>query len=59
MKKLFVLLMATGSFTFASAQTFTLKSNDIGGQATQKQMLNVYGCTGEKYFTTTLLGKCT
>ena len=31
----------------AFAQTFTLKSNEIGGQATNKQMLNVYGCTGE------------
>ena len=47
MKKIFVLLMATGCFTVASAQTFTLKSNDIGGQATQKQFLNAFGCTGE------------
>jgi len=30
-----------------SAQTFTLKSNDLGGQATNKQVLNGFGCTGE------------
>lgn len=29
------------------AQTFTLKSNDIGGQATQKQFYNGMGCTGQ------------
>jgi len=29
------------------AQTFTLKSNDLGGQATSKQLLNGFGCTGE------------
>lgn len=47
MKKLFSLLITTGFFTVVSAQTFTLKSNDIGGQATNKQMLNSYGCTGD------------
>jgi len=47
MKKLFLLLTASCAFIFLSAQTFTLKSNDIGGQATQKQLLNAYGCTGE------------
>jgi Raf kinase inhibitor-like YbhB/YbcL family protein len=47
MKNLFILITATCTFLFSSAQTFTLKSNDIGGQATQKQMLNAYGCTGE------------
>lgn len=30
-----------------SAQTFTLKSNDLGGQATMKQVFNGFGCTGE------------
>lgn len=30
-----------------SAQTFTLKSNEVGGQATQKQFANVFGCNGE------------
>ena len=28
-------------------QTFTLKSNDVGGQATQKQFYNGMGCTGQ------------
>lgn len=31
----------------SSAQTFTLKSTDIGGQATQKQFYNGMGCTGQ------------
>lgn len=31
----------------AHAQTFTLKSNDVGGQATLKQVFNSFGCTGE------------
>lgn len=29
------------------AQTFTLKSNELGGQATNKQALNGFGCNGE------------
>ncbi|WP_232373311.1 YbhB/YbcL family Raf kinase inhibitor-like protein [Pinibacter aurantiacus] len=29
------------------AQTFTLKSNDVGGQATQKQFANTFGCHGQ------------
>ena len=36
-------LVATASF----AQTFTLKSNEVGGQATNKQFANVFGCHGE------------
>jgi Raf kinase inhibitor-like YbhB/YbcL family protein len=47
MKNLLTLLAANFAFLFSSAQTFTLKSNDIGGQATEKQMLNAYNCTGE------------
>jgi Raf kinase inhibitor-like YbhB/YbcL family protein len=31
----------------AAAQTFTLKSADIGGQATQKEFYNGFGCTGQ------------
>jgi Raf kinase inhibitor-like YbhB/YbcL family protein len=27
-------------------QTFTLKSSDVGGQATDKQVFNGFGCTG-------------
>lgn len=38
------LVVLTGS---AKAQTFTLKSSDIGGQATQKQFFNGMGCTGQ------------
>lgn len=29
------------------AQTFTLRSNDVSGQATQKQFANTFGCHGE------------
>jgi Raf kinase inhibitor-like YbhB/YbcL family protein len=36
-------LMANVSF----AQTFTLKSKDIGGQMTLQQVLNGFGCTGQ------------
>lgn len=31
----------------AFAQTFTLKSTSIGGQATTKEVFNGFGCTGE------------
>lgn len=31
----------------SSAQTFTLKSNEIGGQATNKQFFNSFGCHGD------------
>ena len=37
------ILMACTGF----AQTFTLKSKDIGGQATQKEFFNGMGCTGQ------------
>jgi Raf kinase inhibitor-like YbhB/YbcL family protein len=37
-------MMAAGS---SFAQTFTLKSNDVGGQATNRQFANVFGCKGE------------
>lgn len=30
-----------------NAQTFTLKSEDLGGQMTSKQVFNGFGCTGE------------
>ncbi|MBX9734991.1 MAG: YbhB/YbcL family Raf kinase inhibitor-like protein [Chitinophagaceae bacterium] len=32
---------------FSKGQTFTLKSNDLGGQATTKQVFDNFGCTGE------------
>jgi Raf kinase inhibitor-like YbhB/YbcL family protein len=46
MKKLTIIsaiLMAHIGFS----QTFTLKSKDIGGQATQKEFFNGMGCTGQ------------
>lgn len=47
MKKIFASLVFGMVTTVLSAQTFTLKSNDVGGQATQKQFANTFGCTGE------------
>ncbi len=40
-----IFLLLTGAATFA--QTFTLRSNDLGGQATDKQVFNGFGCTGQ------------
>ncbi len=34
-------------FTLAQDKTFTLRSNDLGGQATQDQVFNGSGCTGK------------
>lgn len=34
-------------FAAADAQTFTLKSKDLGGQATMKNVLNGFGCSGD------------
>jgi Raf kinase inhibitor-like YbhB/YbcL family protein len=39
----YTLLLAS----YAHSQTFTLRSKDIGGQATQKQVFNGFGCSGE------------
>lgn len=48
MRRLFYTFFLFAAFTFtAKAQTFTLKSADIGGQATLKQFANTFGCTGE------------
>ena len=47
MKKIFFSLLAIAATISVSAQTFTLKSNDVGGQATMKQVANGFGCTGE------------
>lgn len=41
------LLLAIVAGGGLSAQTFTLKSNEIGGQATNKQFANSFGCHGE------------
>ena len=46
MKNLFILAFALLSFSL-QAQTFTLKSNDLTGQATAKEVFNGFGCTGE------------
>src|SRR5271170_4762542 len=35
------------SLVASRAQTFTLKSIDIGGQATNKQVLKGFGCSGD------------
>lgn len=47
MKKFTASIFLAAITTVVSAQTFTLKSNDVGGQATQKQFANVFGCNGE------------
>jgi len=44
---IFLLLLAVLAGGTLSAQTFTLKSNNIGGQATNKQFANTFGCHGE------------
>ncbi len=46
MKKIYGLFIIFSLFGIVSAQTFTLKSNDIGGQATNKQFFNGFGCQG-------------
>lgn len=45
MKKAFVIASLFAAFAL-HAQTFTLKSNDLGGQATGKQVFNGFGCNG-------------
>lgn len=40
-------MFALCSAFIAGAQTFTLKSKDIGGQITDQQVYNSFGCTGE------------
>lgn len=47
MKNLITLAFVIVTGISLSAQTFTLKSNDVGGQATIKQVANGFGCTGE------------
>lgn len=44
---LFIVIFCALSISGLNAQTFTLKSKDIGGQATDKQVYNGFGCTGE------------
>jgi len=40
-------LIGISSLVPTQAQTFTLKSGDIGGQLTNKQVFNGFGCSGE------------
>lgn len=47
MKMVFFVILSIVAAISVSAQTFTLKSNDVGGQATMKQVANGFGCTGE------------
>lgn len=41
------------------AQTFTVKSNEIEGQAKNKEIYNRFGCEGEKVSPHFALDKCT
>jgi Raf kinase inhibitor-like YbhB/YbcL family protein len=43
---LFVWLLISFSTTLSYGQTFTLKSTDVGGQATTHQVFSGMGCTG-------------
>lgn len=47
MYKLFVFIPFLLLSLSLQAQTFTLKSNELGGQATTKQVFGGFGCTGE------------
>lgn len=47
MKKVSLLLMLWLVSYTAQAQTFTLKSEDLGGQATVNEVFNGFGCTGK------------
>lgn len=47
MKRNFTLLSCLLFCHWAFAQTFTLKSNALGGQATNPHVLNGFGCTGD------------
>jgi len=46
MKTLYVIAAGLMLTLTAKAQTFTLKSADLQGQATHKQVYNGFGCTG-------------
>jgi Raf kinase inhibitor-like YbhB/YbcL family protein len=46
MKRL-LLISIMFATVLVNAQTFTLKSNELGGQATHKQALNSMGCNGQ------------
>ncbi|MBX2917001.1 MAG: YbhB/YbcL family Raf kinase inhibitor-like protein [Cyclobacteriaceae bacterium] len=46
MKKVILIASLFASIA-ANAQTFTLKSDELGGQATEKEVFNGFGCTGK------------
>jgi Raf kinase inhibitor-like YbhB/YbcL family protein len=47
MKKAISAILVSFLLSMAYGQTFTLKSKDIGGQATTKQVFKGFGCTGD------------
>jgi len=47
MRSIVVALALLAMGPAVSAQTFTLKSNEIGGQATNRQFFNGFGCHGD------------
>lgn len=47
MKQVYVLAVTLVLATAAHAQNFTLKSKELGGQATQRQFFNGFGCHGD------------
>ncbi|CAN5568507.1 YbhB/YbcL family Raf kinase inhibitor-like protein [soil metagenome] len=46
MKKIILIASFFANITL-NAQTFTLKSNELGGQASEKQVFNSFGCNGK------------
>lgn len=46
-RKVGLVLLVLFAFTRVSAQTFSLMSNDMGGQFTKKNEFNGFGCSGE------------
>ena len=47
MRQVYLLMAALVLGAGAQAQTFTLKSNELGGQATNRQFFSGFGCHGD------------
>ena len=47
MKFIFFVFASLAMGSLATAQTFTLKSNELGGQATNRQFFSGFGCHGD------------
>jgi Raf kinase inhibitor-like YbhB/YbcL family protein len=47
MRKSLLVIIVSGCSLTGTAQTFTLTSQDVGGQATDQQVFNGFGCTGK------------